>query len=498
MSDLLPQIEKELKKSGRFSAEDMSALTGFELNETKRTIELLMKKYVCSLQVNEHGDLIYNFGKHPVARGSKSFTEYWSDFVNLLWRAFQVVFKVWITLMLVVYFVVFVVILIAGVVGLTAASKGDSNSKGSGIGSILSIIVRLFAELFIWNQLGKGTYNRTDKFGYKYKNYTPKPSVISGLGKKAKKSSESKKQFIASVFDFVFGPKRVPFDPLGNRKEVATFIRKNKGIVTVAELKALAGWNEEQAGQFMTECLVDFDGDGYITDNGVLYGDFKDFSRSNTKQEGADIIWYWNEYEPDFVLSGNTTARNVGVVAMNLFNLVMSVFILNSGAGAWQSMAAIDTGGVPEFTVNQSGSWLAMGLGWVPLVFSLLFFLIPVLRWVSYIPKRKKRHIANIKKRLVKLIYLRKGKKVGLTELKDTVNKNTNGEENLDTEIIEQTMTDLLHDWNGEMIVTDDAQIIYEFDHLRNEIKDAQQLRRNRKEPKQNSEIVYDTKNEEL
>ena len=47
------------------------------------------------------------------------------------------------------------------------------------------------------------------------------------------------KSFVASVYDYVFGPGRVELHPLSNQQEAAAYIRTQKGLITVPEIIAL-------------------------------------------------------------------------------------------------------------------------------------------------------------------------------------------------------------------------------------------------------------------
>lgn len=475
------KIEERLKKQHRFTVEDMAANTGFEINDAKRAIDKLMKKYVCRIQVNTHGDIIYDFGKTLQRRSSKTFKEYFDAVVNFSWKAFQVLFKVWITIMLVVYFIIFLILIIGLIVAMfTKSSSGKSSGKSSGSGQLLALVFRLFAELMYWKTITGATHYNKDKYGYPYKKYNSAQSVIS---KYSDKKADSKK-FVASVFDFVFGPKRFEINPLNNQMEVATYLRQSKGIITISEMKALAGWDEEQAGTFFSDCIVRFEGESKISENGVFYGDFNNFVRSVSQEKGVDIIWYWNEYEPEFILTGNPKGRNAIIIGMNLFNLVVSSIVLSA---YYNSASTLD---VEYF--NFAG--VEIVLGWIPAIFSALFFLIPTVRYFQNRFKEKNRHIQNIKKRLMRLIYMNQGREIKLTDIQSTVNKTNGGEEKLSKNIIEKTMSDFIYDWGGEMEVRDDATVVYRFPKLEREMSEAARLRSLQTDaPEGVNNIAFDT-----
>ena len=232
----LASIEQAIGKVRKFTIQDIAGQTGFSTFDAKIGVETLMKKYTCQMQVTDQGELIYDFGS-LVRRGSITLQEQMMKIGKLLLKAFTYFFKVWIMLMLVGYFVVFVVILVAIAVASMFASDNDQGiSLDSGA---FTMITRVLAEFFFWKTITGNLTYRQDRHGYRYRQYEP---VTSNIFKS--KSKSKKKKFIISVFDYVFGPHRAEIHPFENQREVATYIRENKGIITIEEVRALAGWKE--------------------------------------------------------------------------------------------------------------------------------------------------------------------------------------------------------------------------------------------------------------
>ncbi|MEM9982429.1 MAG: hypothetical protein AAF734_08030, partial [Bacteroidota bacterium] len=462
------------KVKGKFTLNDAASMTGIPVEEARTALNQLMEKYVCRLVVTENGDMVYDFGRSPQRRGEKTWAERWSDIKAFLWKAFTIFFKVWITLMLVVYFVIFVVLVIAAIVAMTASNRdGDSGGGSSdslGGGKAFRAIGDMFYSIFIWNTiLGRNrTYYATDSRGYRYKHYQQRTSPL----------NENKKNFISSVYDFVFGPPRVEPEPLENQKEVAAYARQSKGIVVIPEFKALAGWTTDEARSFMTDCVVRFNGSAEISPNAVLYADFEDLTRSVNQASDGKVEWYWNEYEPEYEITGNSSGRNAGVIFMNLFNLAGGSFFLYQG---YMGSAEI------EMSLG-----MLLGLGWVPFLFSLIFFSVPVLRMINIAPKRKKRQINNIRKRLIKIIYKHAGQPISLRQLEQEVNRS--GEEKLGESTIQDIMSKLVIDWGGFAEPTTEGTLIYHFEQLKLELEEAQQLRKGRQNKADLGDTYFDTK----
>ncbi|GAB4128815.1 MAG: hypothetical protein OHK0045_23500 [Raineya sp.] len=475
-AQLLEKKIKELK--GKFTLNDAAAITGVPTEQARESLNELMSKYICHLQVSENGDLIYDFGTSPTRRGEKTFTEILDDAKEWLWKVFKIFFKAWITVTLVVYFLIFVAILIAAIIAMATSNKDDkdSSSKNS-TGALFRLITDIFYAIFRWNTIKsyQETYYEYDRYGQPYKHYKPVESTL--FNTKAR-SPKAKKNFISSVYDFVFGPPRVEPEPFENQREVAAYARQNKGIMVLPEFKALAGWEHNQAQEFMTDCIARFNGSAEISNNGVLYADFYDLTRSTTQNQDGKIEWYWNEYEPEYELTGNTTGRNAGIIFMNLFNLLFaSLFVFNPD--------------LRNFTGEREFEGLVFyGLGVVPFLFSVTFFAVPILRYLNILPKRKKRRKNNIRKRLVKVIY-QKGAQKNLNLDEIVADVNTENTEKLTKAEVEKMMNDLVVDWQGEVVLNDNGRIDYEFRQLRYELDEARNLRQNRKDEGRNLGNIY-------
>lgn len=458
-------LEEYLKKSHRFTLSDAVASTGVNIADARKAMETLMEKYHCKLQVTEKGEMLYDFGDSLRRRGVKTMSEHWEDFKKMAWEVFVKVFKVWITIMLVVYFVIFVGLTLVLIIARFSQSRGKS--KGGDLG--FALIARIFVAIFRWKTVtGDITYD-TDEYGYRYKKYIPVLSEYQkAKGKTRKETDEPKKSFIASVYDFVFGPPRVENDPLSNQKEVASYLRINKGIIVLSEMKALAGWQQDQVQEFFTDCVVRFNGDANISQEGVLYGDFENITDSITKEDEEPIIFFWDEYEPPYEMNGNKKGRNVLISLMNLFNFVYGLGFI---AYSYSEQARYSLPQLPGLIIL---------MGWIPFIFSLLFFLIPIVRYFKILPKRKMRRIQNIRKRLMRIIYKSPGWSFTFDELFQKVNQENSGIEKLDKKTIEETMKELIRDWDGEFEATEEGKVKYTFPTLETELAVAKRLRKER------------------
>ena len=474
--DNLLVLEKYAQKNSKnFTLEDAVSVTGMPLIETEEAVKNLMEKYDCKLKVTENGDLIYDFGSQLNRRQAKSWTEYLKDFMQFLWKGFTVTYKLFTSLFLILYFVIFLVALI----GIAAG-----NRDGDGVGDLIAVVLRVFISIFEWNTIMgyNNRYYRRDAYGYSYQRYRERPRILGS--KKKPKDPKDEKGFVSSIYDFIFGPPRVTLDPLANNQEVATFLKEQKGLVCTSEIQALAGWTREEAETFMTECLSMFDGKADVSENATLYGDFSQLTRSKDRSGEEPVVWYWDEYEPEYELTGNSSGRNFWIALMNTFNLIASFTLISSGFLGVSGLGL--------------GFWGTFLLGGFPLIYSSLFFLIPAFRWFRVRPLKKKQHEMNIRKRLMRIVFQTydQGKKhvheIPLKKLTQVANNQRNTEEKLDADTVERVMKDTLADLGGEAYLNDQNEIMYRFDLIAQELDAIDTLRSEKKDNNNLGEIIFE------
>jgi hypothetical protein len=473
------RIERQLQRGKRyFTLTDAAAMTGLSVDETRDALEALLTKYVCRLQVSENGDLIYHFGDVLRRRGEKSLAEHVAAFATVCWKLFTLVYKAWIALTLVVYFVAFLALLVVALVALSGRQSSERQRRRSAPLD-LRMLGYLFADIFRWRTVTETLEQGRDRYGYRYRRYRPQPAVFNA----------GKKSFMASVYDFVFGPPRAARDPLANYQEVAAYLRQHQGLVTASDLSALAGWTLPQAETFLTECIIRFRGAGKVSDNAVLYGEFDEIVRSvGTANDGA-VVYYWDEYEPDHELTGNSPTRNLVIGLMNGFNLLLALLVVR-GSFAWLFAAQYTDPSLAFLPAY--GPFIEIVLGWVPLVFSLLFFVIPLVRLLRLQALRRQQHAQNIRKRLLKAIFTVQGQPQTLPEIQAAVNTAAEAEF-LSPQVIEDTMKTLALDLEGDMQVTETAQVQFSFPRMQRELQEMHALRRHRRVDGGLGEIIADS-----
>jgi hypothetical protein len=485
LEDTLPLIEKQLQRQPHLTLTEAAALTGLSIEAARDALDVLLTQYVCRLQVSEYGDLIYNFGDPLRRRGAKTWAERVTELEAQLWQVFTVLYKVWIAVTLVVYFVLFLVLLILVVIASSSRRSATGRHRSASSAALdLRPLVHMLAAIFRWRTI-TGTIDYTrDQHGYRYRHYQPEPGIL----------NSQKKNFVAAVYDFVFGPPRVSLDPLQQEKEVAAYVRRNRGIILASELSALAGWTFPQAETFLTDCVIRYQGETKVSDQAVLYGQFDTLIRGVGTVDEGEIVYYWDEYEPEYELTGNSSPHNVLIIALNSVNLLFSLLVLTGSVNELLHMA-LDQQFATTTAGLASGSVVPLVLGWLPLVFSLLFFLIPAGRLVRIQALRRQRHDQNIRKRLFKAIFAQHGQPQTVREIMATVNANAQ-EEPLALQSIEARMKELALDMPGDLVISETAEVQFTFPRITQEVQAGRQLRRQRRVDESLGAIIVEADNQ--
>jgi hypothetical protein len=341
-------------RGGKLTRADAMALSGLPEDETGRALAVLSREYRSHLSATESGELLYEFDPGFERRDAVP----WRDRVALvgarLWKGFTVLFKIGIVVTLVVYFVAFLAMFLAMVL----ARRGDSDDDEG---------FSVWPLFWMW---GWGPPEQRHRLGGR--------------------SRPRKKAFYKSVFEFVFGPPGPPVDPLADEKEILAAIRANNGRIAAVDLVRIMGWDFARAEEEATRLLADYGGEPEVSEDGVVIYVFKELRKTaGGALDGRAPRAAWERAEVAPPLNGNAPGTNVLIGAFNGFNLLAPLWI------------------VPMFEarlgVTMSG-W-EFFLRDFPLVFSGLFFAIPVGRWIKAKLDAKKRGVRNRRRELLRRIF---------------------------------------------------------------------------------------------
>jgi hypothetical protein len=464
-------VEAIRRSRGRLTASDVSALLGVSLYDAEDLLRQMMEQFYCRLAVTPEGVVLYEFPVPLRRRTALTLKEVFYRVGQVLWRVFVFLYKIWIAATLVAYFIAFTVILIMLILASARGGRGSRRYGGRGDKAFdLTPLLRILFTIWDFQTHTPVTTPRTDRRGYRYRKYESKKAVLPG--------KEHKKGFIASVYDFVFGPPRVPFDPLADEKEVVAYLRRQRGILTPSELVRLAGWTLDQADDRFAYYVARWKGEARISENGVLYGEFNEVLTTGGLPEGP-VVYYWDEDEPPFELTGNSPGRNLIIAGMNVFNLFFGLLFVTQTSrfvALFQSYGFSPDPGVLRF-------WL----GWVPLVYSVLFFAVPLARVPIVLARERARRRRNERRRIVRVIFslIERGR----TDIRP---------EDVEAEYrrlyaaqapveggpirrwVQAWFPTVARELGGTLEMTEDGQVVYRFYRIAQELAEAVRLREGR------------------
>lgn len=441
--ELLLKIEKILPKTkGRFAPEDIAAETGYSLNDIDDAIKRLLEIYRAKVVMNPaNGKLIFQFN-YPLEKiGKKTFKENLTAVLQWFWRIFQLVYKALTGIILIFYTVIFVLIILFLIF---ASSSGDrDNKRGGGINlNIFGGIFRAIFEAMYWISFSNRVIERTDNSGLQYKTY--------------EKPQNKGSNFVKSVFQFVFGPEKPAVPENADEKEAIAYTRKvSNGKLTASDIVLLTGVTYSQAEERLAHYAAKFGGELEISDEGKVYANFENLLHTKTANlEGGNIIYYYDEIEPPQELTGNTTGRNFAIIIMNLFNLIMSyMIIIGTKEPVLYKEQYVEVPAIVTY-----------GLGWFPFLFSISFFLLPIIRYPFVLAAQKKRNYMIMRKKLFyALVKLKRN--ITFEDIAKMIN--------LPQELFDEAkkvLNKLVVDLQGEINTNDKGQIIINIDKFIDEL----------------------------
>lgn len=373
LAELKAELLTSLRRlKGRGTVGDVTAEAGLPTEDVRTGLKALLESHRGHLAVSDSGELLYEFDPGLIERG----TEPW------LYRARRAVgkvlrgaFKAWIVVMLVAYFVIFVALLIAAIF----ASQRGRDSRGGGWGG---------------GHRHRGGFD-FPSFWFWYWIWGPRWRVgrpYYGHRWERTLDKNDKVPFYKKVFAFVFGPDRP--EPTRSQLDRRTLrlIRSRAGVLTTAELVEHSGATFPVAEQEMARLLGAYGGEALVSPDGQLVYVFPEIMATTQETKPSrPPNPAWLRLEPALELTGNGKGANAIVAGMNAFTLI------SAATAPWFIFPRLGLGG--------AAAWV--GLVWVPVVFSVLFFAVPLVRSLSVKVENRRRRTRNIRRVLLGLVYQR-------------------------------------------------------------------------------------------
>jgi hypothetical protein len=394
----LAKVEDQLvsflkKRSGESTVADMIAGTGLPKYQVEQGAKAVLDEYAGRLKVTESGELLYYFpsGMRSTRRGAgPALRRFWKAFARTSARVLSLLFKVWIVVMLVGYFLLFLAIGVAAIVvsfAASAASRGNGRdsggSRGGGGFGGMYLVLRLFdflIRMWFWS------------------------SLLNSAGGRTRRQKPPGRPFYKAVFGFVFGEG----DPNKGweeqeRRYIIAYIRAHKGVITLEELMALSGRDREGANALVNRLLLEYEGEPGVTDDGTVVYSFPELMRTSSPDDSrVGLVSMLNPSVKSLVpFSENKPRTNGWIIFFNAFNLVFGSYFLGvslaQGPVIVERVAQVMNAGsaavsragpaLYSFVVSmllQAGMnpvpVIEMALGLVPVAFSIVFFIVPLLR----------------------------------------------------------------------------------------------------------------------
>lgn len=441
---------------GRGTVGDVAADSGLPNDAVRAALKTLMESHEGHVAVTESGELLYEFDPKMVERGSEPLLVRGARAIG---RTLRGAFKGWIVVMLVGYFAVFVALVIAA---LLASQRGNDSRGGWGRGRGRGGggLPNLWFWYWVWGprwRLGRPYY------GQRWERTLDK---------------DDKVPFYKKVFAFVFGPDR----PKATRKQVdrstIRLIRARKGVLTVAELVEHTALPFGKAESEMGRLLGAYDGEVVASPRGELVYAFPELTKSvHSEKRARPPNPAWLRLEHPLELTGNASTANAVVAGMNVFTLVAAA------TSPWFIFPRLGLGGPAAF----------FGLVLVPVVFSVLFFGIPLARMVGVTLENRRRAAHNVRRVLLGLVYRQalQGRPVGVAEAHEYVASRLE-EQTVTREGVRAALDKLVSELDADVVSDETGELLYEFPALPRELRAAESVRRTLElEKRELGDVVY-------
>ncbi|MDR0909003.1 MAG: hypothetical protein LBM77_04475 [Spirochaetaceae bacterium] len=403
MANEYERLTKQLKRSPTkgLTLADAAAKTGLPLNTVKELLPQAADEFSGRLEVTESGEILYSFPKGFVSR-YHGFKPGLRRVLRTVFKALRIggtaVFKVWIMVMLIGYFLVFMLLALASLI-LPMLSR-DSNGRSGGSGASLALF-NMIMRIWFYSEIFRPRYDVQ---------YAPAPK---------KKGRPLHK----AIFAFVFGDGDANSSPEAawkdrENKVLVAYIQNNKGIISLPELMSLTGLQTDDAERRMSELCSAFGGSPEATEDGVIIYRFEELlRRADTTNRSFAVFSAPIKALQKFSL--NKKGMNAAFAMINGVNFLFGGYYLTSAISIGVvnfTEHLVRRGGEIHQVLSMSAangspvSWLygmsyhlfhnmmgvdnplpifVIGLGLVPISFSLLFWGIPALR-ALYLKKQNR------------------------------------------------------------------------------------------------------------
>jgi hypothetical protein len=306
--------------------------TGLATEWVDFTLRQLLNDFPAHLEINENKELIYQFDFTPKQTSiTQTLTESLVKILDFVWLLFTFGFKVWIVAMLFTYMLFNTVVLLVAIIAITRS------------GELLEGAYKLFGD-----------------------------GIVEAFRMLFKKNQDKKQGLIQQVFSYVFGQSKANEDKLKWEKLILRHIEQNKGELLVSDIVQLTGWSVRESQEQAAKLLANYQGDAEVSNEGVIIYKFPDLiTKTGTSKSEPPKIW--QNLIPNVLMNDNEKKVNRSIITVNSFNIVMaflSTFLIQGYIFEDEAMP----------------NWIWIFSMYIPLIYSIIFFLIPLGRmpWVAW------------------------------------------------------------------------------------------------------------------
>ncbi len=444
-----PDVLRALRSlGGSGTIGDVVSAAGLDRDTVEGTLRELLESRRGHLEVSDSGELVYRFDPSLIRRDAVPLVR---RIGRAIGRFLSKAFKVWITVTFVVYFVLFVALVIAALVAMLSRGDGrrgggwGKGGRGGGFGRVPGGNFWLW--YYIWTprwRLGRPNYGR------RWERTLP---------------PEERPPFYKKVFAFVFGPDRP--EPTRQQLDRSTLklIRARGGVLTAAELVQHTALPLPEAEEEMGRLIGSYAGEPTVTPDGELVYAFPEMmvsAHGRVTAREPDPAWLRMEYPLE--LTGNDRKTDTVIASMAGFNLL-------AGATApWFIFPPLGIAGMSAL----------IGLVLVPLIFSVLFLGIPVVRRVRVRRENRERLERNVRRAVLSLVYaeaLTEGDSVTLEAALKHVRTKLR-DQTIDPAEVERALHQLAAEFDADVLSLTDGTLGFRFPTIRRQFVASEATRK--------------------
>jgi hypothetical protein len=353
---------------------DAAAKTGLALRDAESGLKWLSTEYRGQLRVTHDGELVHVFpsGWAKPWEGRDARKRALHAVGHALAGAVRFVVRAWVAIVLVGYAAIFVALIVA----MAFARQGNDSRRSEGLpgGALAYAFFRVLGDALFW------TFHPWSPFSvYSYGGYPGASWDARGADRgygALRRRDEPKVPLYERVNRFFFGPTPPPEDPLEDERRLVEAIRAGKGRIGLADVMKVTGLPREQADPLMAKLMLDYDGDVAVSEDGGIFYRFPAIRKTaSAEPDTPSPRPAWSRMKAFPAFTGNSAGANVAIVALNSFNMMMGLWAIENGLTLERAAHLFDR--VPHPIVDTG---LPIVLGVVPLVFSALLFVVPIVR----------------------------------------------------------------------------------------------------------------------